>query len=102
MYIVAHVIEEGRGCIPDDRHEYINADYIEKIVPVDIHIKEHDMHVYYVCIHMHAGDVYKIKRDSYLDAIEFINNLLDARVAGTEFMKLPDDVKFRLCSRYPV
>lgn len=100
MYIVAHVIEVGRGCIPDDRHEYINADYIEKIVPVDIHIKEHDMHVYYVCIHMHAGDVYKIKRDSYLDAIEFINNLLDARVAGTEFMKLPDDVKFRLCGRY--
>ena len=100
MYIVAHVIEEGRGCIPDDRHEYINADYIKKIVPEDIHLKEHDVHVYYVYIHMHAGDVYKIQRDSYLDAIEFINNLLDSKVAGTEFLKFPDDAKFKLCSRY--
>lgn len=100
MYIVARVIEEGRGCIPDDRHEYINADYIEKIIPVDIHIKEHDMHVYYVCIHMHAGDVYKIKRDSYLDAIELINNLLDNKIAGTDILTFPDDVKFRLCGRY--
>lgn len=100
MYIVAHVIEEGRGCIPSDRREYINVDYITKIVPVDVHITEHDMHVYYVCIHMDNGDIYKIRRDSYLDAIEFINNLLDSKIAGTDVMKYPDDVKFKLCGRY--
>lgn len=100
MYIVAHVIEEGRGHIPSDRHEYINADHIKKIVPEDIHITEHDVHVYYVCIYMLEGDIYKIRRGSYLDAIELVNNLLDNKIAGTDILTYPDDVKFKLCGRY--
>ena len=99
MYIKAHVIEDqlGRGSSPIDKHEYINADYIVKMEPVDIYLKEHDVHVYYVYIHMHTGEIYRIQRDSYLDAIELINHLLDCKIAGTDIATIPDDVKFKLC-----
>lgn len=101
MYILAHVLNEGKISDNSDFFTYINADYIESMTPRKILIKEHDTYVYYAYIDIHCGPSYRITCTSYEKAVELIGDILDAKTANRNLLVIPPETKFKMWERLP-